>query len=134
MFEIGQKVSIEKVFNEEEVLNFSKMSMDDNPIHFDKDYAQNSRFKQRIVQGPFVTSLIGGLLGSKLPGPGTIYINQNTQFLKPVFIGDKVTASIEIKEIREDKPVIKLRTWVEKENGELVIDGEAVVLFLGDKK
>ena len=133
MFEIGQKVSIEKIFNEEEVLNFSKMSMDDNPIHFDKDYAQNSRFKQRIVQGPFVTSLIGGLLGSKLPGPGTIYINQNTKFLKPVFIGDKVTASIEIREIREDKPVIKLRTWVEKESGELVIDGEAVVLFIGDK-
>lgn len=134
MFEIGQRASIEKVFNEEEVLNFSKMSMDDNPIHFDKVYAQNSRFKQRIVQGPFVTSLIGGLLGSKLPGPGTIYINQNTQFLKPVFIGDKVTASIEIKEIREDKPVIKLRTWVEKENGELVIDGEAVILFLSDKR
>ncbi|UJH91301.1 MaoC family dehydratase [Antarcticibacterium sp. 1MA-6-2] len=109
MFEIGQKVSIEKVFNEEEVLNFSKMSMDDNPIHFDKDYAHNSRFKQRIVQGPFVTSLIGGLLGSKLPGPGTIYINQNTQFLKPVFIGDKVTASIEIKEIREDKPSNKTK-------------------------
>ena len=134
MFKIGQKASIEKVFNEEEVLNFSKMSMDDNPIHFDEEYAKNSRFKQRIVQGPFVTSLIGGLLGSKLPGPGTIYINQNTQFLKPVFIGDKVTASIEIKEIRDDKPVIKLRTWVEKENGEVVIDGEAVILFLGDKK
>lgn len=134
MFEIGQKVSIEKTFIEEEVINFSKMSMDDNPIHFNKAYAEKSRFKQRIVQGPFVISFIGGLLGSKLPGPGTIYINQNTQYLKPVFIGEKIIASIEIKEIRKDKPVIKLRTWVEKENGELVIDGEAVVLFLEDNK
>ncbi len=134
MLELGQKVSVEKIFNEEEVINFSKMSMDDNPIHFDRNYAENSRFKQLIVQGPFVTSLIGGLLGSKLPGSGTIYISQNTRFLKPVFIGDKVIANIEITEIREDKPVIKLRTWVEKADGELVIDGEAVVLFLGKKK
>lgn len=131
MLELGQIASVEKTFNEEEVIDFSKMSMDDNPIHFDKNYAENSRFKQRIVQGPFVTSLIGGLLGSHLPGPGTIYISQNTRFLKPVFIGDKVIANIEIKEIREDKPVLKLRTWVEKADGELVIDGEAVVLFLG---
>ncbi|MDX1761038.1 MAG: MaoC family dehydratase [Christiangramia sp.] len=132
MLELGQRVSIEKVFNEAEVLNFSEMSMDDNPIHFDEGYAERSRFKQRIVQGPFVLSLIGGLLGSKLPGPGTIYINQNVQFLKPVYIGDKVQANIEIKEIRADKPIIKLRTWVEKENGSIVIDGEAVVLFMGE--
>lgn len=131
MFTVGQKASITKTFSEEEVLDFSKKSMDDNPIHFDKEYAAASRFKQRIVQGPFVASLIGGILGSKLPGPGTIYINQTTNFLLPVYIGETVTAHAEIISVREDKPVIKLRTWVEKENSDKVIEGEATILFLG---
>jgi len=129
-FTAGQKASITKTFNEEEVLYFSKMSMDDNPIHFDVEYAKSSRFGQRIVQGPFVASLIGGILGSSLPGPGSIYVNQNTSFLKPVFIGDTVIANVEVTSVREDKPIIKLRTWVEKDNGEVVIEGEAVILFL----
>lgn len=131
MFTPGQKASITKTFSEEEVFDFSKKSMDDNPIHFDEEYAAASRFKQRIVQGPFVASLIGGILGSKLPGPGTIYINQTTNFLLPVFIDDTVTANVEIISIREDKPIIKLRTWVEKQGGEKVIEGEATILFLG---
>lgn len=130
IFEVGQRASLTKKFGEAEVLNFSKMSMDDNPIHFDADYAENSRFGKRIVQGPFVASLIGGILGSQLPGPGTIYINQTSNFLAPVFIGETIIANVEITSIRQDKPIIKLRTWVEKENGELAIDGEAVTLYL----
>lgn len=106
------------------------MSMDANPIHFDTQYAADSRFGQRIVQGPFVLSLIGGILGSELPGPGTIYLNQTTSFKKPVYIGDTITANVEVISVRTDKPVIKLRTWVEKADGELVIDGEATVFFL----
>lgn len=129
-FTIGQRASLTKKFEEAEVLSFSKMSMDNNPIHFDADYAHNSRFGDRIVQGPFVASLIGGILGSQLPGPGTIYINQSSNFLAPVFIGETIIANVEITSIRQDKPIIKLRTWVEKENGELAIDGEAVILYL----
>ena len=121
---------MEKVFTEEEVLMFSKTSQDANPVHFDAEYAAKTRFGQRIVQGPFVASLIGGILGSALPGPGTIYIKQTTNFLKPVFIGERITANVEILNVREDKPVITLRTWVEKENNELAIDGEAIIMFL----
>ncbi|RYD75430.1 MAG: MaoC family dehydratase [Sphingobacteriales bacterium] len=134
MFKIGQKSSMEKTFSEEEVSLFSRLSKDANPIHFDQGYAQQSRFGQRIVQGPFVVSLIGGILGSELPGPGTIYINQNSNFLKPVFIGDTITAHVQIISIRADKPVIKLRTWIENTDGELVIDGDATVIFLDDGK
>ena len=114
------------------MLLFSRLSQDANPIHFDREYAEKSRFGQRIVQGPFVLSLIGGILGSKLPGPGTIYINQNSNFLKPVFIGDTVVANVEVVSLRSDKPIVKLRTWVEKIDGELVIDGEATIIFLGN--
>jgi 3-hydroxybutyryl-CoA dehydratase len=130
-FAIGQFASEVKTFTEKDVLDFSKLSGDKNPIHFDDNYAQNTRFKKRIVQGPFVAALFGGLLGSELPGAGTIYMNQNTNFLAPVFLGDTVTATVEIKSIRSDKPVIKLRTFI-KRGDELVMDGEATVLFLKD--
>jgi len=128
-FKIGQKSSATKTFSEKDVLDFSKSSGDENPIHFDAEYAAKTQFKKRIVQGPYVASLFGGILGSELPGPGTIYINQNTSFLAPVFIGDTVTVNVEVKSLREDKPIIKLRTWVEVEE-KVVMDGEATILFL----
>jgi acyl dehydratase len=131
-FYINQSASIEKVFTEQEVEDFSRVSMDTNPIHLDSAYASGTRFGQRIVQGPMVASLVGGVLGSKLPGPGTIYINQTTNFLKPVFINELLVATVVIIAIREDKPIIKLRTTVAKNSGEVVIEGEATVLFLED--
>jgi 3-hydroxybutyryl-CoA dehydratase len=130
--EIGDRSSVTKTFEEEDVLHFSDLSADENPIHFDKKYAETTRFKKRIVQGPYVASLIGGILGSKLPGPGTIYINQNTNFKAPVFIGDTITAEVEVISKREDKPIIKLRTWASKEST-IVLEGEATILFLNSE-
>jgi 3-hydroxybutyryl-CoA dehydratase len=126
---VGDKASLTKIFSENNVLKFSLLSGDENPIHFDQDYASTTRFKKRIVQGPYVAALFGGILGSEVPGPGTIYLNQNTNFIAPVFIGDTVTANVEILSIREDKPIIKLRTWATR-NDEIVLDGEATILFL----
>jgi acyl dehydratase len=130
---IGDKASLTKKFSKEETEMFSTFSLDSNPIHFNELYAAGTKFKRCIVQGPMVASLIGGVLGSKLPGNGSIYVSQNTKFLKPVFVGDTVTANVEIKDIREDKPVITLRTWVVNEAGDCVIDGEAVILFINTK-
>ena len=127
---VGQKASQSRKFSKEEVLSFSELTSDDNPIHFDDNYAMNTRFKQTIVQGPMVVSLIGGILGSKLPGPGTIYISQKTRFLKPLFLDEIVTAWVEVIAIREDKPIVTLKNWAEKENGEIVLEGESVILFL----
>lgn len=129
-FKIGDKASLSKKFTESDVLNFSSTSGDKNPIHFDIDYASKSSFGQRIVQGPMVISLVGGILGSELPGPGTIYLSQETSFKQPVFIDQKVTAWVEVIHIREDKPIVTLRTWVENEMHDIVIDGKAVVFFL----
>lgn len=130
MLTLGQKFQLIKTFSEDEVLFFSKLSKDENPIHFDEEYAADSIFKQRIVQGPFVMSLIGGVLGSNLPGPGTIYLSQSTRFLKPVYIGDTINVNVEVVKVRSDKPIITLRTWVEKTDKQLVIEGEAVIMFL----
>ncbi len=130
---VGSKASIKKIFHQEEVLSFSKSSMDENPIHFDQAYAANTIFKKCIVQGPLVASLIGGVLGSELPGQGTIYMAQTSKFLKPVFIDEEITVNVEITNIRDDKNIITLRTWVIKEDGSCALDGEAVVKYLGNK-
>ena len=128
-FEIGQTASVSRAFSQEEVNVFSALSLDDNPIHSDREYAAATPFGRCIVQGPLVASLIGGVLGSVLPGPGTVYIQQLSRFLKPAFIDEVLTASVQVVSVRADKPIITLRTWVEKADGELVIDGEAVVKF-----
>ena len=130
VFHVGQSASIKKRFTEKEVANFSSISMDDNKIHTDVEFAKNSRFGQRIVQGPLVDSLIGGLLGSHLPGNGTIYLSHEVQFKKPVFIDELITVFVKIEHIRLDKNISTLRTWVEKENREIAIEGKSIVMFL----
>lgn len=127
---VGQIASAEKTFTREEVAAFSRQSLDTNPIHLDAEYASQTQFGRCIVQGPFVASMFGGLLGSRLPGPGTIYIQQTTRFLKPAFVGERIRINVEITDVRTDKPIIRLRTWATDEAGDLIIDGEAVVKHL----
>jgi 3-hydroxybutyryl-CoA dehydratase len=129
---VGASFSLKKTFSRAEVDLFSNISNDANPIHFDVNYAKETIFNKCIVQGPYVISIIGGILGSSLPGPGTIYLKQTTKFLKPVFVEDTVIANVEVLSIRKDKPVIVLRTWIVNQHGEIIIDGEAVVLFTNE--
>lgn len=129
---IGDTASSTKIIRREDVINFSALTLDSNPIHYDEDYASTTRFTKCIAQGPMISSLIGGVLGSKLPGNGTIYLSQNLKFLKPVFIDDEVTASVEIIDKKADKPIYTLKTSVKNQHDELVIDGEAVVLFINE--
>ena len=125
--QLGDKVSVTKKFCETDINDFSKLSLDTNPLHLDAAYAKDSIFGQQIVHGMLVASLFSGLLGIELPGEGSIYLGQSLSFTGPVFIGDEVTATVEIVKIREDKPIITLRTYCEKSDGSIVIDGEAVV-------
>lgn len=126
----GQRASISKTFTLQEVQHFSDISLDSNKIHFDYEFAAKSIFGKPIVQGPLVSSLIGGILGTTLPGDGTIYMSQESNFKKPVFIDEAIVVNVEVTDIRTDKNIITLRTWVEKENGEIAIEGKAVVLLL----
>jgi len=128
---IGDTVSIKKLFSQEEVLAYAKSSGDTNPVHFNVEYTARTTFKKPIVQGLFVASLFGGLLGSKLPGKGTIHLGQTLQFLKPVYVNEEVEAIIRIISIRSDKPVITFQATCIKENGEIAITGEAVVIYRG---
>lgn len=129
MLKVGENASITKAFSQEEVSKFADLSNDHNPIHLDEAVAAESIFGQRVVHGMLVASLFSGLIGEKLPGPGSIYLGQNLSFKAPVFIGEEVTASVEISEIREDKPIITLKTICRNSEGKIVIRGEAVVLY-----
>lgn len=124
---VGDRASLSKVFSEEDVLQFSVISTDTNPIHLNERFAAGSVFEKRVVHGMLVASLFSGLIGVKLPGEGSIYLGQNMKFKAPVTIGEKVTATVEIVRIREDKPIITLRTVCINGAGEVAIEGEAVV-------
>jgi acyl dehydratase len=122
----GDRASVEHVFTSEDVAAFARLSGDDNPIHFDAEAAKAAGFEREVVHGVLVTSLISRLLGTELPGPGTILLGQDLRYRRPVHPGDRLRATVEVTSVREDKPVIVLKTWVEA--GEVVLDGEATVI------
>ena len=123
----GERASIEHTFTAADVAAFARLSGDDNPIHLDPDAARRAGFDREVVHGVLVTSLISRLLGTRLPGPGTILLGQQLRYLRPVHPGDLLHASVEVTSVRDDKPVIVLRTWVE--SSDVVLDGEATVLW-----
>jgi acyl dehydratase len=127
----GDFVEIKKVFSQEEVNSYNTICGDSNPIHNDYNYASRTFFKKPIVPGLLVTSLFGGLLGSKIPGEGTIFLGQEVKFIKPIYIGEEVSAKIKIINVREDKPIFTFSTTCFNENGEIAIEGEATVYYKG---
>lgn len=125
---VGDKASIEKVITKEDVFKFAELSLDTNPVHLDPDYGKNSIFKDNIVHGMLVSSLISAVIANKLPGNGTIYMGQDLKFMKPVYFGDRCVAVVEVAEKRDDKNMIFLNTTVYVENEDnVVITGKAVV-------
>ena len=130
---VGDSAVLEKVFTKEDILSYVKASNDANPIHVDEEYAKESRFGKCIVQGMLVAGLISGTIGMQLPGPGSIYLEQNLRFLAPVFLGDKIIAKVTVLEIIEAKCIYKLSTICTNQKDANVIEGTAVVMYDGRK-
>jgi 3-hydroxybutyryl-CoA dehydratase len=126
-YEIGASASRTKTITDEDIRGFATISTDTNPIHLDEDYAKDSMFGQRIAHGMLTASLISAVLANDLPGPGTIYLNQTMKFTKPVFIGDTITATCTIKAIKERSNIVTFDTVITNQDGENVLEGEAVV-------
>ncbi len=125
---IGDHCSLSKKFTEADVIGFSKVSGDVNPAHLDESYAKTTIFKTRIVHGMLVGSLFSAILGTELPGLGSIYTNQNLKFVKPVFLNDTITATVTIKEVLSDKNRVVFDCIAKNQNQETVIVGEAVIM------
>lgn len=127
---IGQEYKLTKRFTLADVLNFATLSLDNNPIHLDQSYAEKSIFEKRIVHGFLTGSLFSAIIGTKMPGYGSIYLNQQMNFKKPVFHDEEVTAVVRIKSIKKEKSLIDLETLCYNQKGEIVIEGSALVKLI----
>jgi acyl dehydratase len=127
--EIGQTATIEKTLDKQTVEAFASVSEDNNPIHLDEDFAKTTQFERPIVHGMLASSLISGLLASKVPGAGSIYLGQSLKFVRPIFVGETVTAKVEVTSVHDDKPIAVISTQVLNANGEVAVDGEATVMY-----
>ncbi|MDE2200263.1 MAG: MaoC family dehydratase [Rhodospirillales bacterium] len=124
---LGMTARIAKTVTEADILMFAAVSMDTNPVHLDAEAAAGSVFKERIAHGMLSAGLISAVLGTRLPGPGTVYMGQSLRFRAPVRIGDTVTATVEVTELDAAKKRVTLKT-VCTVGGKPVIEGEALVM------
>ena len=122
---IGQKASRSITLTEEHVRKYSEITGDENPLHFDKDFAAKTKFKRLVVQGGLTTGLLHALVAMDMLGPGTVFLSQNWKFTAPVFIGDTITAEAEVLSVHKSKPVTQLKIEVRRQDGEVVLEGEA---------
>jgi len=128
-FEIGQTQNCCVEITESMVNQFAELTGDTNPVHLDHSYAEKTMFKKKIAHGMLVSSLFSRILGTQFPGEGTIYLGQTLKFKAPVFLGDKITATVKITSIKESKPIATIETVCVNQNDQTVITGEATVLL-----
>lgn len=125
---VGDKAETSKQFYETDVLDFARISTDFNPAHVDKEYAEKTMFKKQIVHGMLVGSLFSSIFGVQLPGLGSIYTKQSLKFVKPVYFGDKITATVTVKELIFERNRVVFDCEAKNQNGEIVIIGEAEIM------
>ena len=125
--QLGEKASFSKTISETDMYLFAGITGDFNPLHINEGYAKNTIFKGRIAHGILTAGLISAVLGTKLPGLGSIYLSQTLKFKAPVRIWDTITAEIEVVEKIEEKSNVRLKTICKNQEGRVVIDGEAIV-------
>jgi len=124
---VGMSESFSKEVSDSDIVGFATVSGDTNPVHLEEDFARQTRFKERIAHGLLSASFISAVLGTRLPGPGCIYLSQNLKFRAPVRIGDTVTAKATITDIDWDKGKVSLET-VCTVGDKVVVDGQAQLL------
>lgn len=123
-YRIGMKTQLERSFSSEDVNLFSKLSGDLNPVHLDEKYAKETMFGQRIVHGALLSSMFSTLFANYLPGPGCIYLKSENKFLKPVYLDQSITFSVEVIDILFEKKRVIFKT-VAEENQQTYIVGTA---------
>lgn len=124
---VGDAAQFAKTVTETDIYLYAGITGDFNPAHINEDYARKTFFKTRIAQGMLTAGFVSALLGTTLPGPGTIYITQKLNFLAPVRIGDTITARVEVLEVIPERDRVRLKTVCTNQEGIQVLHGEAVV-------
>lgn len=124
---IGDEAEFTKTVSETDVYLFAGITGDFNPAHMDEEYSKKTYFKKRIAHGMLSAGFISSVLGTKLPGPGAVYMKQELSFLAPVYMGDTITARAKVTDINTEKNRVSMKTTCTKQDGTLVIDGSAVL-------
>ena len=130
---VGQKAVLTKKITENDINRFSEITGDDNPVHVNEDFAKHTIFKKRIAHGFLSASLISSVIATKLPGPGSIYINQSLKFLAPVYIDEEISVNVIVLEINSEKKIVKLLTECFKSEKK-ILTGEAEILVNSKKE
>ncbi len=126
---VGLTASLTKAFSAADVEIFANLSLDKNRIHLDERYAQYSLFHKRIVHGFLSGSLISAVIGTVLPGEGTIYLHQDMDFRKPVYLDEQITAVVTVEKVDEEKHICQLDTKCINDLGDVKIEGKAIVKY-----
>ena len=130
--QVGQTAILVKTMSDRVIRAFADATGDHNPLHLDEEYARATYFKGRIAHGMLVAGMFSNILGTELPGAGTIYLKQELNFRAPVRPGDTVRAEVRVLEKRDDKRLLKLETRAFNQSEELVVDGFALVMVFGE--
>jgi 3-hydroxybutyryl-CoA dehydratase len=126
--QVGDTAQIVRRVDHGDVASFVDAVGDYNPVHADREYAATTMFKEPIAPGIWTAGLISGVIGTRLPGPGAIYLAQELKFLKPVLFGDVITARVEVVEVLRERNRVRLKTVCSNQRGEDVLTGEALVM------
>jgi 3-hydroxybutyryl-CoA dehydratase len=125
---VGDSAQITRRVTDDDIAGFVDAVGDYNPVHSDREYAAGTIFKEPIAPGIWTAGLVSAVIGTRLPGPGAIYVSQELKFLKPVKFGDSISARVEVVEVNREKNRIRLRTVCSNQRAEDVLTGEAVVM------
>ena len=124
---VGDTARRSRVVQARDIELFTELTGDRNPLHYDEEAAGRSRFGGLIVQGGVTSGLLNAVVAEDLPGPGSVFLHVDWSFRAPVRPGDEITAEVEVLELREDKPLTKLRTTIANQDDTVVLDGTALV-------
>ena len=123
---VGQTAERSRKVEQADIERFTEMSGDRNPLHYDEEVARSTPFGEIVVQGGVTSAILNAIVAEDLPGPGTVFLQVNWSFKAPVRPGDTITGKAEVTEARSDKPITKLLTSVTRDDGTVVLDGDAV--------
>jgi len=124
---VGETARRTRRVTERDIELFTELTGDRNPLHYDEERAAKTRFGGRIVQGGITSGLLNAVVAEDLPGPGSVFLQVDWSFKAPVQPGDEITAEVAVLEVREDKPLTRLRTTVANQDGTVVLEGTALV-------
>lgn len=126
MPKVGQRAELTREVSAQDIEMFTAISGDRNPLHYDAEVAAKTKFGGIIVQGGVTSAILNAVVAEKLPGPGTVFLHVDWNFKAPVRPGDRITGRVEVTKVRTDKPMTELKTTVARDDGTVVLDGEAM--------